>query len=366
MWMDETSVNRYLSIMMDMAQSVTLTDCHVHPFEVIYDQGVYEPNPQFEGVYSNGKTNYVPPCPGAFELDPFTRIPPKSSPDLAKRMMLLALRCMYAHTGPRHCLAQASMAGIRRLILLPVAHPGKTAEVQLSKMASYFGKDPGFPLGYSLPNTLIPNAVEEDVQRNMDSYGIKVLKVHPNLSGHDLTSQIGIDRVNALMDVSKKLSLPVIIHGGPSPLLKEVISASYGELKNLQNIDFGRTDQAVVIAHGGFYGLNYPEVESSAMPLLKILMKKYDNLFIDSSSLTAKVLELIIKKVDCKKILFGSDSYYEASWRAAIKFYWVLEKNVNNPEELFLIIAGNNPEMLFKKRSHDDVALFNKQISSVS
>jgi predicted TIM-barrel fold metal-dependent hydrolase len=366
MWIDETSVNRYLSIMMDLAQSVTLTDCHVHPFEVIYDQGIYEPNPQFEGVYSNGKTNYVPLCPGPFELDPLTRIPPKSSPDLAKRMMLLALRCMYAHTGPRYCMDQANIAGIQRLILLPVAHPGKTAEVQLAKMARYFGKDPRFPLGYSLPNTLMPHEVEKDVRRNMESYGIKVLKLHPNLSGHDLTSHKGIDRVNALMDVSKKMCMPVIIHGGPSQVLNYSNSARFGELNNLENIDFGRTDQTVVIAHGGFYGLNYAEVKATTMPLLIKIMEKYNHLFIDTSSLTTKVLDLIIKNVDFKKILFGSDSYYEPSWKSAIKFFWVLEKNFNNPEELFSIIAGKNPDKLFEKRSDDDVTLSIKQISSVS
>jgi predicted TIM-barrel fold metal-dependent hydrolase len=366
MWMDETSVNRYLSIMMDMAQSVTLTDCHVHPFEVIYDQGVYEPNPQFEGVYSNGKTNYVPPCPGPFDLDAFTRLPPKASPHLAKRMMLLALRCMYAHTGPRCCMDQASIAGIRRLILLPVAQPGETAEAQLSIMANYFGRDSRFLLGYSLPNTLMPNEVEEDVRRNMEAYGIKVLKLHPNLSGHDLTSQIGIDRVNALMDASKNLSMPVIVHGGPSPVLADAVSAGYGELKHLKNVDFGRTDQAVVIAHAGFYGLHYSDVEGTALHLLKNLMEKYNHLLIDTSSLTTQVLDLIIKNVDYKKILFGSDSYYEPTWKSAIKLYWVLEKFCINPEELFSIIAGQNPEKFLEKRSQNNVATVDKQISSVS
>jgi len=366
MWMDEASVNRYLSIILCVAQSVTLTDCHVHPFEVIYDQSDYEPNPQVDGLYSNGKINYVPPIPAPFELDAMSQIPPKASPDLAKRMLLLALRCTYAHTGPRYCMDQAIIAGIRRLILLPVARPGRSAEAQLKKIASYFGKDPRFRLGYSLENTLEPNEVEEDVRRNMDSYGIQVLKLHPNLSGHDLTSRIGIDRVNALMDTSKKVNLPVIIHGGPSPVLKDANSGHYGELENLENIDFGRTNQTVVIAHAGFYALNYEEVEGRAMPLIKKMMKKNANIFVDSSSLTTKVLDLLIKNIDYKKILFGSDSFYEPSWKSAIKLYWVLQKNFKNPEEVFSMIAGRNPERVFEKRSHDDVALFHKQISPIS
>ena len=366
MWMDEASVNRYLSIMRGVARSVALTDCHVDPFEVIYDQSAYEPNPQVEGLYSNCKNPYVPPMPAPFELEPISQIPPKASPDLAKRMMQLALRCTYAHTGPRYCLDQAMFAGIRQLILLPVARPGRTAEEQLAKIASYFGKDSRFSLGYSLPNTLEPNEVEEDVRRNMNAYGIQVLKLHPNLSGHDLTSRIGIDRVNALIDTSKTLNLPVIIHGGPSPVLQDAISRHYGELENLENIDFKRTDQTVVIAHAGFYALNEAEIEGRAMPFISKLMKKFDNMFVDTSSLTTNVLELLIKNIDYRKILFGSDSYYELSWKSAIKLYWVLEKKFNNPEEIFSIIAGRNPERVFGKRSHDDVALFNKPISPIS
>ena len=364
--MDDASVRRYLSTILNISKSVTLTDGHVHPYEVMYDQGRYEPNSQTEGVFSTGNVKYVPPRIGSFECNEGIGFSSDASEERAERMMLLALRCLYVHSGPRTCMDQAMIAGIKRLVLLPVAQPGRTAETRLAEMARIFGGDPRFILGYSLPNTLAAEEVEEDVRRNRGIYGIEVLKVHPNLSGHDLSSTAGLDRVNALLDSSKKNNLPVIIHGGPSPRMKCAAYRNNGVLQNLAKIDFGRTDWPVVIAHAGVYGLSFEEVQSAAIPILVKLLNKHEHLFIDTSSLSLSSIEVILKTVDSRRIIFGSDAFYEYSWKSAVRIFSVIEKIFSKYEDMFARIVGQNANNIYPLKDDGNARTYDDQILPIS
>jgi predicted TIM-barrel fold metal-dependent hydrolase len=251
-----------------------------------------------------------------------------------------------------------ALAGFARTVLLPVAQAGRTAEDRMSETVALFGGDQRFLIGYSLPNTLSPDEVEADVRRGMQRYGVQILKVHPNISGHDLTISEGRERVNALLSASRRTALPVILHGGPSPYLSNPDAARFAVLENLALLELDRTDQPVIIAHGGAYGISAPEVEKCVLPALRQLMDRFAHLYVDTSALPVDVLALVLKGVDTERLLFGSDALYELAWKAAVKLYWLLERDFPEPEVLFARIAGSNAERLFgnERISHDLLA----------
>ena len=365
MRLDKVAVDRYLEILRDIGGSVRLTDAHAHPFEVLFDEGRYALNPHHAGVYSTGEVCYLPPASAAIHLEPPAAPPPGGIPDLRERMLLLAMRRLYVHTGPRVWGEETAMAGIGRTVLLPVAPPGRTAEARMAEAAAMFGGDPRFLLGYSLPNTLEPVAVEADVRRAAALYGIEVLKVHPNLSGHDLTAAEGRERLEALLAASGRTALPVIIHGGPSPLAPDRGAAHFADIEHLARLDFGLTDRPVVIAHAGAYSLEAGEAEHRVLPRLLSLLNRFPHLLVDISALPADVLSIILEKVEPERIVFGSDARYEAAWKAAVKLYWLLERKCRRPDELFVRIAGVNAEILFAREEETDALAVADPVLSV-
>lgn len=348
MLIDKTSVERYLAIIQEIAGSVRLTDSHVHPYEVMYDDCRYEPNPGIDGVYSTGGASYVPPTVDAISLEPPAGPASDAPRDLVERMMLLTMRRRFTHTGPQCWLDQACLAGITRFVLLPVAQPGRNADDRMAEMAKMFGGQPQFLRGYSLPNTLAPALVEEDIQRAIKNFDIRVLKVHPTLSGHDLTDVEGRGRVDALLRTAQNTRLPVILHGGISPSMRYPPAAcQQGELDHLEKLDLGGTQHPVVIAHAGAFGIGAEEFERRVLPQLHSLLSKFDHLFVDTSALSVDVLSVLLDHVEPERIVFGSDALYEPSWKAAVKLLWALEQKFSEPADLFAQIAGENSEKLF-------------------
>lgn len=352
MLIDKTSVERYLATIREIGDSVRLTDCHAHPYEVMYDDCKYEPNPDAPGVYSTGKANYAPPKSDSISLDPPASPDPDTPRDLVERMMLLTMRRRFTHTGPRCWLDQARLAGIGRFVLLAVAQPGCTAEARMAEMARMFGDDPHFLWGYSLPNTLPPERVGEDILQAVNKYDISVLKVHPTLSGHELTAVEGRARIDALLKTAQKVCMPVVLHGGKSPSVRYPPTAcQQGELDNLAKLDLAGTQYPVVIAHAGAFGIGADEFERRVLPQLHNLLSKHDHLLVDTSALSVDVISVLVEQVDHDRILFGSDALYEPSWKSAVKLYWVLERQFSRPDDLFALIAGHNPEKTFIKEA---------------
>lgn len=349
---DKMAVQRYLAIIQEIAASVCLTDSHVHPYEVMYDDCRYAPNADIDGVYSTGNASYVPPMIDSISLEAPVAPASNTPRALVERMMLLTMRRRFTHTGPQCWLDQASLAGIARFVLLPVAQPGRNADARMAEMTKMFGGTPQFMLGYSLPNTLTPELVEEDIERAIKKYDIRVLKVHPTLSGHDLTAVEGQARVDALLKTAQSTCLPVVLHGGVSPSMRyppEV--CQQGELNNLAKLDLGATEHPVIIAHAGAFGIDAAEFERRVLPQLHHLLSKFNHLWVDTSALTVDVLSVLLDQVKSERIVFGSDAFYEPSWKAAVKLYWVLEQKFSQPAELFARIAGENSQKIFVKEA---------------
>ncbi len=352
MMIDKTSVDRYLATIREIGASVPLTDCHAHPYEVMFDDCRYEPNPEVAGVYSTGTAKYVPPTSDGISLESPSSPAPDTPRDLVERMMLLTMRRRFAHTGPQCWLDQGRLAGIERFVLLAVAQPGRTADARMAEMAEMFGDDPHFLWGYSLPNTLTPERVEEDIYQAIRKYDFSVLKVHPTLSGHELTAAEGRDRVNALLKTAQRVGMPVILHGGKSPSVRYPPTAcQQGELDQLAKLDLAGTRYPIVIAHAGAFGMDAEAFQHRVLPQLHELLFKHDHLLVDTSALSVDVIGVLVDQISHDRILFGSDALYEPPWKSAVKLYWVLERNFSRPDDLFALIAGQNPEILFTKEA---------------
>ena len=146
-----------------------------------------------------------------------------------------------------------------------------------------------------------------------------------------------------ILESCKKTKLPLIIHGGKSPLIKKKKSWNYGVIENLVNVDWGISKYTVVISHAGSYGCDESELEISILPKLNKLLSKFDNLFIDTADLDIDVLIKILETIDKERIIFGSDALYELQWISIVKLVHALKTNWSKAEERFLKITSFNP-----------------------
>jgi GNAT superfamily N-acetyltransferase len=210
-----------------------------------------------------------------------------------------------------------------------------------------FGGDERFLFGYCVPNDIQNDQVEKDVRHVVAEYDVRVLKIHPSVTGIDLGRREGIDRVEALLDAAGKCGLKTIIHGGMSPDCTDSQSVSYGTINNLQVIDWSITPETVVIAHGGCYGHSPDDACGNIIPGMVKLFQRHDNLSIDTSGVGFDVLCHLLKCFDLERILFGSDALYEKQWVAIVRLWQALQRSVKMHEDALFGIVSINPGKFF-------------------
>jgi predicted TIM-barrel fold metal-dependent hydrolase len=314
----------------------------------MYAPLAYHPSSDCKGLFSAGSMEYIPPETGAMNLQKREdRAAKEFGQDLRAKVALLNSRRIYAHTGPEVLAAQMDLCAIDRSLLLPIMGEEETGVGPLRLMREMFGDDDRFLFGYCLPNNIPNDKVADNVNRVVDEYGVKALKIHPAVTGIDLSSQAGRDRVEAILDASKKAKLKVVIHGGKSPECENRQAVSYGTLDNLQHIDWSITPETVVIAHGGCFGHSVCEAREDVLPIMDRLLERHSHLVVDTSGVGFEVLCQMLQNIDSQKVLFGSDSLYETQWAAMIKLWCALEQTVIRPEEALVRIASINPASLF-------------------
>jgi predicted TIM-barrel fold metal-dependent hydrolase len=214
--------------------------------------------------------------------------------------------------------------------------------------------DKRFLSAYCVPND-IPNVeVEQAVRRVVGRFGIKALKIHPSITGIDLSHSAGIDRAGHLLDAAEKCGLFVIIHGGLSPDCQNSAAVRYGEAKYLLNVDWSLTTKTVVIAHGGLFGHSDDECRKNVLPLMKKLFQQHDHLAVDTSGLPFNSLCLLLRSCEQKKIYFGSDALYEKPWMAMVRLWCALQQTAENCEEALVEIVGTNSSKLLLKKLESD------------
>jgi predicted TIM-barrel fold metal-dependent hydrolase len=367
MSLSSSEVDRHLAELRAVAAACPLMDVHVHPFEVIGGSIRYAASSEHAGLWSSGDLCYLPPAAAAFDPQAAPAGPPGATGELQERMAAFFLRRLYMHTGPRCFRDQLSLGGISRALLLPVARPGEWVEAEMDFLATLFGRDPQFLLGYCLPDAVRNEEVEANLRRAVNRWGVQAVKVHPNLSRLDLAAAAGKVRLEAILVAAGRCGLPVVIHGGPSPVLADPAGRHYGRIENLDTVDFALTPFPVVIAHAGCFGLSLPEVEGEVLPRLRRLLARHDHLMLDLSALAIPVLARILRVIEPERLLFGSDALYDLPWKALIRLSIVLQQISGTcSEEKLMQIAGSNPAIIFGKEilRHDIAAAH--QIPAVS
>ena len=355
----KAEVERYLTIIQAIGREHQLTDMHMHPFEVVFGAGRYGENRHTNGVWSTADLCYLPPSVSAMDLAPQSSSAHDVPAAMQERLAMLGLRRLYVHTGPRCFGDQLLLGGISRGLLLPVTRPGTNADKDMALLASIFGDDSRFLLGYSVPVETADPDIEATVQRAIRLWGVRAIKVHPCLSGINLCAASGRSRLEAILAAAGKAELPVIIHGGAYPNIVEPCAPCFGLLENMDRIDFNLTPHTVVIAHAGAFGLDRQQVESKLLPRLENLLRRYNHLSVDVSALSAEVIELMLSRIEPERIIFGSDALYELPWKSLIKLFVALQKAaVGQAEELLVRIAATNSDHMLRKetKENDDVA----------
>ncbi len=359
--LNRTQRENLLCRIREIGRNHLLTDVHVHPFEVLAGGLRYRPQPDQEGVYSSGTGIYQPPA-AAVANDEHREEKIGTLPEPWRtRALTLGVRRLYAHTGPKVLGDRMAASGIGRAVLLPVASAGGGDEDPLPRMAAMFGHDPRFILGCCVPVEMPEERIEETVRRARVIYGARVIKIHPALAGIDAGSASGRERIERILDAARQNRLPVIVHGGRSTILHDSKAAGYATLEKLSSIDWSLAAGPVVIAHAGMFGHAPQEVEDRR-PLLQRLMAQHHNLYVDLSGIGPAQMNLLLGKIDCEKVLFGSDALYFDQAEAVVTLLQTLKTIGCRSDEHFIRIAGHNARHLIPEGEYRHAVAAENQI----
>jgi predicted TIM-barrel fold metal-dependent hydrolase len=332
-------VCRQLERIEALGADATVVDAHVHPFEVFLGESRYSPDPALAGVHATSATPYRPPDVAPMKEAAVPTRPVDAA--LQAKLFMLTVRRLYAHTGPRVLGDQMALAQVDRALLLPVA--GADSPDPFPAMAAMYGGDPRFALGYCVPPSLEDGGIAGAVADAVEGHGAVAIKVHPAITGIPLDEDSGIRRLEHILDASRASGVSVVVHGGLSPQCKDTDAVAHGDLSRLRNVDWGITDQPVVIAHAGAFGHSLGEVIDGVLPRLSRLMARHDHLMTDLSGLDSTTLAVVLGRLDLDRVVFGSDALYFAPWEAMVRLALALEDAVPDVEDAFLKIASLNP-----------------------
>ena len=343
MILPKEEVLKYLACVKSLQKVCPLIDIHVSPFEVIFNSFHYVPNPQYEGVHSLDSGRYRLPSVGPLRVKTHPpEFPGERHECVPAKLSLMLYRKFYAHIGPRVLSDHMRLSGISRSLLLPVVQTDSDGEEQFRMMFKIYSGDERLILGYCIPNTVSNKDILPVVKAAVSKYRIGAIKLHPNITEINLSKVAGKKRVENILESCGVTGLPLVIHGGLSPVLKNPNSRGYAALSNLCQIDWSITSAPVVISHAGMMGHSLCEI-SDLMPLLRCILSTHSNVMVDISALDLGALCLILEKVERDRIVFGSDAFYFPQWSAVVKLLHALKATVSDTEEAFIKIAGENP-----------------------
>jgi len=346
----EKEIKRYLQIVRDLAGENGFYDIHVHPFEIIFDSVDYHPSNLQKGLYGTGNTLFRPPEIADLKSDSGLRPGREKSGPWKPEYHMINLRRIYSHTGPEVFGHHMALSGIDKVLLLPVAPPNGILDRRMEAMAGIFGEDQRFSFSSSVPNAVKDHDIIEFVRDEIRKFKIVAVKLHPNITGIDLGSRSGKERVESILESCEEFRLPLVVHGGRSPVLRNLEAVEYGSIRNFEEIHWGISKRAVIIAHAGGYGCDPIEMEKEILPVLKRLLSRLSNLMIDLSGLEMESLALVLRDVDVKRILFGSDALYAAPWTVLAKLAHAIKGTGMGLEETLMQIGSVNPsKFIFKE-----------------
>jgi hypothetical protein len=361
--MDELTVRQTLDTIKQIKRKHLFCDMHMHPFEVMFPAFRNRLNRSGRGLFSTSDSGYTSPQISALNLDGDPKVDGgKLDRRLWGKLCLLNARRFYQHTGARVFIDQMKLCGIDRALLLPVVGSEEDKDDQVEMMGKMF-RGERFMFGYSVPNSVPNDSIAENVRKTVSKHKVKVLKIHPAITGIDLAHSVGINRVEHILKAASQSGLGVVVHGGLSPECPEVKAVRYGVAKNLQHVDWALSSGPVVIAHGGLYGHTIDEVRNKILPEILKLMQHYPHIVVDTSGIDFESLCHLLECVDAGRIIFGSDALYEKPWMALVKLWSALGRTARDPEGALIRIASKNPLSFLSRTAgsgHEDNSFFNK------
>ncbi len=314
---DKEKISKYLQIIREIGRYYKPIDVHVHPTDIIFDSYVYVQDDFNEDVLSLSGSRYSEPQVYPIYLNnrEDTSIKNNSSNMFNMQLSSFKIRNAYKSIGAKVLSDQMSLSGIGQSLLLPVAPRTGGLEHQFDHLLRYYNNCAQYLLSYSFPNEIEDTQISDTLKTVTKRVVLHAVKIHPNITGIDLNSSLGVDRVEAILNAASAEQLPVIVHGGRSPILKGHPSCCYSEIKKLAKIDWKISMKSIVIAHAGGYGYTVAEFKSEVLPVLKKLLSKHSNLSVDISALHYDVLETVLANINHDRILFGSDFFYVPQWQ---------------------------------------------------
>ena len=340
---EENRIKRYLQLVKDIKKEYKLIYIHVHPLEIIFNTLKYVPNSQNNNIYSIHNSKYIPPKIGPFKIEQYNKVNRVDNDGIMNKFALMKINKSYSHIGLKVISDHMKLSGIDSVMLLPVAQSNESANDQMDIITKIYGTNGKFVYAYSIPNSIINENILDVVKESVRRFNIKALKLHPNITGINLSSKTGIQRVEAILSVSNEMQLPLIIHGGRSPVIKNKDTSEYSIIKNLIKVDWGISKETVVIAHAGAFGCEVEEYENDVFPILKKMLSHFSNIMVDISGLDINILLKVLKHINADRIIFGSDALYNMQWIYTVMLLYALDELYDSVEEKFIQIVSLNP-----------------------
>jgi predicted TIM-barrel fold metal-dependent hydrolase len=348
-------IQEYLSVIYNLKTQYKFYDMHVHPLDIIFPPGNYKSGSNHSKISALRNAKNSSSTIEALDLDSENLSKTTEDPKhmLAK---IIGSRRLYSHAGPTAFEHQMKLGGIDTALLLPVAPPQGSIDEQMKKILKIFGKNDRFLLAGSIPNTIETINISHFIKEQLNQFNIKAIKIHPNITNINLISPVGKERVESILQACGHFKLPIIVHGGRSPVLSDIKASEYGCIKNFEDINWGLSAEPVIIAHGGLYGCDVQEIEQEVLPILQKLLSKYANVMIDISGMDFAPLFAALNQIDFERILFGSDALYYKQWAMIVKLAHALKKSKSDLVTALPQIISINPyNTIFKNNGRKNV-----------
>jgi hypothetical protein len=332
-------VSEYLAVARAVASSGGLVDSHVHATEVIRGSipgpERAEPEGPPEPLLQSVRAGVI----REMEDEDLCC----SNAALRNRSSEVSFTAAFSRAGSVMLKAHMELSGVTRALLLPVALPGSEVDDQMRFLKGLRDRLPQVSIGYSLPGSVQADRIGIALGAAVRTHQVRAVKLHPNLSRIDPRSREGCERIEALLRACDDHGLPMIIHGGASPILGSERASHFGALENLAAIDWSQTRTTVVIAHCGMYGRSRREDTDRDLALLLRMLATWPNLAVDTSGLPSQVLAKVFDAIDISRIIFGSDALYVPMWRAVAVVLHAIFSSGRPLRETFSRIAQANP-----------------------
>jgi predicted TIM-barrel fold metal-dependent hydrolase len=327
-----------------MKGSSIFYDVHVHPYEVLFDQYNYSRNLVVSGVLSIEGQKYKLPEISELNFSEEIEEIKTSNALYLKKISLMRLKYYYGHIGEKVFVEQMKLGGIDKVLFLPIASVKDDFLERMRWVTKLYRKEQGFWFAGNVPNSVPIGNVNNFVGAMKGEFGISALKCHPVVSGIDLERITGIERLEAILDACDSNSLPLVLHSGVNLSYWGAERGNYASLPKMLTINWNLSKSPVVLAHAGLHRCTPFDVEKVMLPILKKLMSRHENIYVDISGVSFYSMKKLLKEVDHNRILFGSDALYEAPWRNVVMLLYTLKESNMNLENAVMQIASLNPE----------------------